>query len=163
MAEETRRVPAFLSGPTTATAVLLPLRLYVGYFWLKLGLTKLNAGWLATDQQHLPDVIESLTAPRWFEYAFLEAANENVYLFQWLIVIFELLFGALMLAGGVVRVAGIGIAVMAVIAFICTGYDHGTWALPMALIALTLAVASAGRYLGLDAILRARLVKVPLF
>ena len=163
MAEETRRVPAFLSGPTTATAVLLPLRLYVGYFWLKLGLTKLNAGWLATDQQHLPDVIESLTAPRWFEYAFLEAANENVYLFQWLIVIFEMVFGALMLAGGVVRVAGIGISVVSVVAFILTRPDHRTSAPPEGLIALTLAVASAGRYLGLDAILRARLVKVPLF
>ena len=35
MAQETKRVPAFLSGPTTATAVLLPMRLYVGYWWLQ--------------------------------------------------------------------------------------------------------------------------------
>src|SRR5690606_15904226 len=32
MAEETRRMPSFLSGPTTATAVLLPMRLFVGYW-----------------------------------------------------------------------------------------------------------------------------------
>lgn len=163
MAEETRRVPAFLSGPTTATAVLLPMRLYAGYWWLKLGLGKLSSGWLATDQQPLSDAIKELHAPGWFDVTFLAAANENIYLFQWLIVLAELLFGAMMLAGAATRVAGVALAVIALLAFTAAGYDFGSWYIPMALISLTLAVAAAGRYLGIDAILRARMVKVPLF
>lgn len=163
MAQETKRVPAFLSGPTTATAVLLPMRLYVGYFWLKLGLGKLGEGWLSTDRYMLSEVLKSLNPPGWFEVTFVEAANENVFLFQWLIVIAELLFGAMMLAGAATRVAGAAIAVMSAVAFIAVGFDAGGWMIPMMLMALTLAVAAAGRYLGLDAILRAKMVKVPLF
>lgn len=163
MAQETRRVPAFLSGPTTATAVLLPMRLYVGYWWLQLGLGKLSDGWLSTDQQHLPDLLKQQNPPDWFAVTFIEAANENVYLFQWLIVLGELLFGAMMLAGAATRVAGAALAIMALIAFIASGHEFGSWTIPMVLMSLTLAVAAAGRYLGLDAILRARMVKVPLF
>lgn len=163
MAEETRRVPAFLSGPTTATAVLLPLRLYVGYWWLQLGLNKLTAGWLTTDQYMLSEAIKGLHAPDWFAVTFLEAADENAFLFQWLIVLSELLFGAMMLVGAATRVAGAAIALMALIGFVAAGYSFGSWEIPMALISLTLAVAAAGRYLGLDAILRSRMVKVPLF
>ena len=163
MAEETRRVPAFLSGPTTATAVLLPLRLYVGYWWLKLGLSKLSEGWLSADQYPLNDVAKTLSPPDWFAVTFMDAANENTLLFQWLIVLAELLFGAMMLAGAATRVAGAAIALMALIGFIAAGYNFGSWEIPMILISLTLAVAAAGRYLGADAILRARLVKVPLF
>ncbi len=163
MAEETRRVPAFLSGPTTATAVLLPMRLYAGYWWLKLGLGKLSDGWLATDQQPLSEAIRGMHPPDWFAVTFVDAANENVYLFQWLIVLSELLFGAMMLAGAATRVAGVALAVMALIGFIAAGHDFGSWFIPMVLMSLTLAVAAAGRYLGIDAILRARMVKVPLF
>lgn len=163
MAEETRRVPAFLSGPTTATAVLLPMRLFVGYWWLHLGLAKLTDGWLSTDQQPLVDLIKQLHPPDWFAVTFIEAANENVYLFQWLIVLAELLFGVMMLVGAATRVAGAALALMGVIAFIATGHEFASWMLPMILMSLTLAVAAAGRYLGLDAILRARMVKVPLF
>ncbi|MBZ0135678.1 MAG: DoxX family protein [Planctomycetes bacterium] len=163
MAQETRRVPAFLSGPTTATAVLLPMRLYVGYWWLQLGLGKLADGWLSTDQQLLPDLLKQQNPPDWFAVTFIEAANENVYLFQWLIVIGELLFGAMMLTGAATRVAGVAIAVMSIIAFIASGHEFASWTIPMMLMSVTLAVAAAGRYLGLDAILRARMVKVPLF
>ena len=163
MAQETRRVPAFLSGPTTATAVLLPMRLYVGYWWLQLGLGKLSEGWLSTDQQFLPDLLKQQNPPDWFAVTFIEAANENIYLFQWLIVTGELLFGAMMLAVAATRVAGAALAVMALIAFIAGGHDFGSWMIPMILMSITLAVAAAGRYLGLDAILRARMVKVPLF
>jgi uncharacterized membrane protein YphA (DoxX/SURF4 family) len=163
MAEETRRVPAFLSGPTTATAVLLPMRLFVGYWWLKFGLEKIADGWLSTDTYRLPALIKTLNPPRWFEVTLIEAANENVFLFQWLIVLSELIFGALMMAGAVTRVAGAVLALMAIIVFIATGFPHDRWMIPMALMSLTLAIAAAGRYLGVDAILRARMVQVPLF
>jgi uncharacterized membrane protein YphA (DoxX/SURF4 family) len=163
MAEETRRVPAFLSGPTTATAVLLPMRLYVGYWWLKLGLAKLSAGWLSTDQYMLSEDIKALQPPGWFSVTFIDAANENTFLFQWLIVLTELLFGAMMLAGAATRVAGAALALMAGISFVAAGYNYSSWEVPMMLMCVTLAVAAAGRYLGCDAILRARLVKVPIF
>ena len=163
MAEETRRVPAFLSGPTTATAVLLPMRLYVGYWWLKLGLAKLSAGWLGSSELKLSEDLKTLHPPDWFAVTLVDAANENTFLFQWLIVLAELLFGAMMLLGAATRVAGAALACMAVISFIAVGYNYSGWEIPMVLMCATLAVAAAGRYLGFDAILRARLVKVPIF
>ncbi|MCA8912109.1 MAG: hypothetical protein KDB82_10420, partial [Planctomycetes bacterium] len=70
---------------------------------------------------------------------------------------------AMMLAGAATRAAGIALALMALTGFVAAGYQFASWEVPMALISVTLAVAAAGRYLGLDAILRARMVKVPLF
>lgn len=163
MAEETKRVPAFLSGPTTATAVLLPMRLFVGYWWLKLGWDKIGDGWLSADQHRLPELIKTLTPPDWFAVTFIEAANENTFLFQWMIVLFELVFGVLMMAGAVTRVTGVVLGIMALVALISRGLPHDSWMIPMMLMALTLSVAAAGRYLGVDAILKARLVRVPLF
>lgn len=163
MAEETKRVPVFLSGPTTATAVLLPMRLFVGYWWLKLGWDKAGDGWLSTDQHRLDGLLKTLDPPGWFEVTLVAAAQENLFLFQWMIVLFELVFGVLMMAGAVTRVTGAVLAVMALIAFLAMGLPHDAWMIPMMLMALTLAVAAAGRYLGIDAILRARMVKVPLF
>ena len=139
------------------------MRLYVGWFWLKLGLDKFYAGWLSGESQFLPDELNRLAAPHWFDVAFVDAARSHVFLFQWLVVVFEVLFGALLMAGAVARVAGIVLAAMAAVWFIATGYDAHAWMIPMALMSLTLAAAAAGRYLGVDAILRARLVKVPLF
>lgn len=156
-------MPSFLSGPTTATAVLLPMRLFVGYWWLRLGLEKLADGWLDAGSYRLPALISRLDPPAWFEVTLLEAAQENVLLFQWLIVLSELFFGMLMMAGAVTRVAGTALALMAIIAFIAAGFPHDRWMIPLALMSLTLAIAAAGRYLGVDAILRARMVKVPLF
>ena len=163
MAEETRRIPAFLSGPTTPTAVLFPLRVYVGWFWLKLGLDKLYLGWLSSDNYVLVNELRGYQAPGWFEVTFFAAAEENELLFQWLIVGAQLFFGAMMLGGAVTRVAGAAIALMSIIYWIGAGFPAGTWAIPMAIASITLAIAAAGRYLGLDAILRTRMVKVPLF
>jgi uncharacterized membrane protein YphA (DoxX/SURF4 family) len=163
MAQETKRVPAFLSGPTTATAVLLPMRLYVGWWWLQLGIDKLGDGWLRLEAGHLASRLEVLDPPGWFAVTFVEGASEHTVLFQWLIVLSELVFGAAMLAGLATRVAGLALAIMAGVAFIAFGYPTDSWMLPMGLMAITLAAAAAGRYLGIDAILRARQVKIPLF
>jgi len=163
MAQETKRVPAFLSGPTTATAVLLPMRLFVGWWWLKLGIDKLGDGWLRLEASHIRALIEQLDPPGWFEVTFVAAASEHTVLFQWLIVVSELIFGAAMLVGLATRVAGTALALMAAIAFVAFGMPHDGWMLPLGLMALTLAVAAAGRYLGVDAILRSRQVKLPLF
>lgn len=163
MAEETRRVPMFLSGPTTATAVLLPMRLYVGWFWLKMGLEKMYAGWLSPDNRFILDELNQVQSVNFVSDAFFSAARENVVLSQWLVTGLLMLFGALMMVGGVARVAGIAIALMSLIWWVCTGYPWASWPVPMALMAITLSIAAAGRYLGLDAILKARMVKVPLF
>lgn len=163
MAQETRRIPTFLSGPTTPTAVLLPMRLFAGYWWLSLGLEKLREGWLTSTEHHLPQVLRKLDAPNWFEISFIDAADNNVFLFQWLIVLSQLIFGAMLIGGAVTRVAGAALTIMSIIGFITSGYVSDSWFVPMGLMTLTLAISSAGRYLGLDAILRARLVKVPLF
>lgn len=163
MAQETRRIPAFLHGPTTPTAVLFPMRLFAGYWWLEAGLSKLREGWLNHIDGQLPVVLNSLDAPGWFEVTFVSAANENTLLFQWMVVLSEIVFGAMMMAGAVTRVAGAALTLMAVTAYVAYGYPNDSWFVPMGLMTLTLAVAAAGRYLGLDAILRTRLVKVPLF
>lgn len=139
------------------------MRLFVGYWWLRLGMEKLGDGWLDAGSYRLPALISRQNPPAWFEVTLLEAAQENVLLFQWLIVLSELVFGMLMMAGAVTRVAGTALALMAIIAFIAAGFPHDRWMVPLALMSLTLAIAAAGRYLGVDAILRARMVKVPLF
>lgn len=163
MAEETRRVPMFLSGPTAALAVLLPMRLYVGWFWLKLGLDKLSAGWLGADQQAMTDELKDLPSYNFVADAFISAARDNVMVSQWLVTLGQIFFGAMMMAGGVTRVTGAALALMALLWWVCSGYPWAGWPIPMALMSVTLAIAAAGRYLGLDAILRARMVKVPLF
>ncbi|MDC1141703.1 DoxX family membrane protein [Planctomycetota bacterium] len=163
MAQETRRIPAFLTGPTTPTAVLFPMRLFAGYWWLASGLQRLRDGWLSGTDVHLPNFLNTFDAPNWFEVTFFGAASENVLLFQWLIVLAEVVFGAMLMIGAVTRVAGVALTLMATTAFIAHGYPADGWYVPMGLVTLTLAIAAAGRYLGLDAILRARMVKVPLF
>jgi uncharacterized membrane protein YphA (DoxX/SURF4 family) len=139
------------------------MRLLAGYWWLSSGLTRLSEGWLSGDEAHLPNVLKSLDAPNWFEVTFIGAADENIMLFQWLIVLSEIVFGAMLMAGAVTRVAGAALTLMAALAFVAHGYPAESWHVPMGLMTLTLAIAAAGRYLGIDAILKARLVKVPLF
>lgn len=144
-------------------AVLLPMRIYVGWFWLKLGLDKLNGGWLFSDRTPLVDELNQIHYSNAVSDMFFSAARENVTLSQWLVTGTQLVFGALMVLGGVTRVSGVLIALMAVLWWMFTGYPWAGWPLPMVIMGLTLAVAAAGRYLGLDAILKARMVKVPLF
>ena len=163
MAYETKRTPAFLTGPTTATAVLLPMRIYVGFVWLQAGLAKLGKGWFSLDTEYLPGLLKQQNPPEWFNVTFISAAEENVFLFQYLFVIFQLVFGVLMIGGGVTRVTGAVLGIMSLFAWVASGHAGGSEHIPMAIMSATLAVAAAGRYLGIDAILRARTVRIPLF
>ena len=163
MADETRRIPTFLSGPTTPMAVLLPMRLYVGWFWLRLGLDKLGEGWLLSDRDFVRGEIARIDVPNAVAEAFFSAALDNLVLSQWLVVGAQICFGAMVIAGAVTRVSAGAIALLAILWWVCTGFPWASWPLPVAVMALTLAVAAAGRYLGLDAILKSRMVKVPLF
>jgi uncharacterized membrane protein YphA (DoxX/SURF4 family) len=66
------------------------------------------------------------------------------------------------LAGAITRVSATALGLMALIWFMGEGPAR-TEALAFALMALTLAISSAGRYLGVDAIFRARNMQIPLF
>ena len=153
----------YLTGPTTATAVLLPMRIYIGFIWMQAGLAKLSEGWFSLENEYLPRLLAKQYPPEWFNVPFISAAAENVFLFQYLFVIFQLIFGVLMIGGGVTRVTGTVLGVMSLLAWVASGYAAGSEHIPMAIMSATLAVAAAGRYLGIDAILRARTVRIPLF
>lgn len=82
MAEETRRVPQFLSGPTAPLAVLLPMRLLVGYVWLQAGVAKFYEGWLSSSDglKAMLDRYKSapVQVPDWYNSLLLEPASNNL-------------------------------------------------------------------------------------
>lgn len=168
MAEETRRIPTFLNGPTAPIAVLLPMRLYAGYYWLQAGLGKLGAGWLGGANTDLRELVlgwgkdGAYAPPPWFAGPLGGAITENLIVFQWLVVCGQLAIGALVLAGAVTRVTAAIAALMSVVGLLALG-PAAPESLPMAVMAATCAVAAAGRYLGVDALIRVRNMQIPLF
>lgn len=74
----------------------------------------------------------------------------------------QILFGLMTAAGAVTRVSATALGLMSLIWFMGEGTAR-TEALAFALMALTLAISSAGRYLGVDAIFKARNMQIPLF
>ncbi len=166
MAEETRRVPSFLSGPTAPLAVLLPMRLFVGYIWLQSGLSKFYDGWLSSGSDQFKLLLDGYKAsaqqPAWFASLVLESAAQNLTLSAWLLVGSQIIFGLLTLAGAVTRISAAALGLMALIWFLGQGSVR-TEALAYALMGFTLAISAAGRYLGVDAIFRARNMQIPLF
>lgn len=166
MAEETRRVPQFLSGPTAPLAVLLPMRLFVGYVWLQAGVAKFYEGWLSSGEgmRALLERYKSapVQAPDWYSSLLLEPAANNLGVAAWIVVGAQLLFGLMVAAGAVTRVSATALGLMGIIWFLGEGPAR-TEALAFALMALTLAISSAGRYLGVDAIFKARNMQIPLF
>ena len=166
MAEETRRVPQFLSGPTAPLAVLLPMRLFVGYVWLQAGVAKFYEGWLSSSDGMKALLERYKTAPvhppEWYSSLLLEPAANNLNAAAWIVVGAQLLFGLMAAAGAVTRVSATALGLMGIIWFLGEGPAR-TEALALALMALTLAISSAGRYLGVDAIFKARNMQIPLF
>ncbi|MBP9893497.1 MAG: DoxX family membrane protein [Planctomycetes bacterium] len=166
MAEETRRVPQFLSGPTAPLAVFLPMRLFVGYVWLQAGIAKFYDGWLAST-----DGVNAMLAkykaalvqpPEFYTSMLLEPAAQNPNVAAWILVGAQVLFGLMTAAGAVTRVSATALGLMGLVWFLGEGPAR-TEALAFALMALTLAISSAGRYLGVDAIFKARNMQIPLF
>ncbi|GIK52948.1 MAG: DoxX family membrane protein [Planctomycetaceae bacterium] len=167
MADETRRVPQFLSGPTAPLAVLLPMRLFVGYVWLQAGVTKFYDGWLSGSTEGTRRLIESYRAalqhpPEWYNSLVLEPAAQNPLVTAWVIVGAEILFGLMTLAGAVTRVAATALGLMALLWYLGETAAR-TEALAFGLMGFTLAISASGRYLGVDAIFKARNMQVPLF
>jgi thiosulfate dehydrogenase (quinone) large subunit len=146
--------------------VLLPMRLFVGYVWLQGGVAKFYEGWLSSSDgmKALLERYKSAPVhpPEWYSSMLLEPAANNLNAAAWIVVGAQLLFGLMTAAGAVTRVSATALGLMGLVWFLGEGPAR-TEALALALMALTLAISSAGRYLGVDAIFKARNMQIPLF
>lgn len=142
------------------------MRLFVGYIWLQAGLAKFYDGWLSSTEGVNALLAKYKAAPiqppAFYSSILLEPASQNPNLAGWIIVGAQVLFGLMTLAGAITRVSATALGVMGLIWFMGEGPAR-TEALAFSLMALTLAISSAGRYLGVDAIFRARNLQIPLF
>lgn len=141
-------------------SALLPVRLFVGWVFLRASLMKLSSGWLG--QPKLVAVLEG-----WLRegrtYALFRPFLEGVViphdrLFSWLICGGELAVGAALLAGFCTRAAALG-GVLLTMAFLLgrgDGLDANPTA-PFVAMSLALLFSHSGRSLGLDAALADRL------
>lgn len=145
---------------TPNSAALLPIRLFVGWVFLRASLMKLAGGWL--DQSKLTPIIEG-----WLHegrpYSFFAPFLRNVVLthahtFSWLVAGGELLVGGALLAGFLTRAAALG-GVCLTLAFMLArgdGADANPTA-PFVIMSLALLFSHSGRTLGMDAALADRL------
>lgn len=142
------------------SAPLLPIRLFVGWVFLRAALTKLAGGWLV--QPKIAAVIEG-----WLRdgkpYGFFAPFLRNVVLahpqtWSQMIAIGELAVGAALLAGFITRAAALGGFLMALSFFLARGdgFEANPTA-PFAIMTLALLFSHSGRTLGLDAALADRL------
>lgn len=141
-------------------APLLPIRLFVGWVFLRASLVKLGSGWL--DQPHkLGPILEGWLRdgkPYAFYAPFLRGVVlPNEHLFAGLVTIGEISVGALLLAGLFTRAAAL-IALVLTLSFLL-GRGDGAEAnatAPFCIMALALLFGHSGRTLGLDAALADR-------
>ena len=142
------------------------MRLFVGYVWLQAGVAKFYEGWLSSSDgmKALLERYKSAPVhpPEWYSSLLLEPAANNLNAAAWIVVGAQLLFGLMTAAGAVTRVSATALGLLGIIWFLGEGPAR-TEALALALMALTLAISSAGRYLGVDAIFKARNMQIPLF
>jgi uncharacterized membrane protein YphA (DoxX/SURF4 family) len=142
------------------------MRLFVGYVWLQGGVAKFYEGWLSSSDgmKALLERYKSAPVhpPEWYSSMLLEPAANNLNAAAWIVVGAQLLFGLMTAAGAVTRVSATALGLMGLVWFLGEGPAR-TEALALALMALTLAISSAGRYLGVDAIFKARNMQIPLF
>ncbi len=151
----------FSRDQTMATRILIPLRFYLGAFYVQTGLNKLLKGDLGAG--YLPDVVAFAEAsleraPAWYSF-FLEAVVLDYPLVFTLMVAWgETLLGFALLFGVTVRLAGFLGAFMAL--NFALGSGRPLW-LPsfdvtLALALLTLGAARCGRVYGIDLFLAKR-------
>ncbi len=147
----------------TYVAFLLPMRLFTGWLFVTDALGKLTTGWIL--QNRLQSTLEQWIRegkPYEFFLPFLhKTVLPNASLFGWAIGAGELLIGAALMVGLFSRISALfGLALV-------VGYllAHGDAVGPnssvlLAVILFTFVLASPGRVLGLDAMLRG---KIPRF
>ncbi|MEO6952331.1 MAG: DoxX family membrane protein [Polyangia bacterium] len=142
------------------TPALLPIRLFVGWVFLRASLAKLSTGWL--EQPRLAAVLEG-----WLKeghtYALYRPFLHDVVLphaqlFSWLVCGGELLVGAALLAGIITRGAALGGLVLTTSFLLARGDGaDANQTAPFVAMTLALLFAHTGRTLGLDAALAHKL------
>ena len=143
---------------------LVPIRLFLGYAWLKEGIAKVGEGWLAkamlaglpadagsgasaTETGEKVFRIISENTPAWYAWIANHIVLPNALLFQILIVLTEIGLGLAFVTGTFTFIASI-VSIGLIINFmLSTGfYDYNWWFIPAALCLL----GGGGRAFGVD-------------
>lgn len=149
----------------TPTFWLVPIRLFLGYAWLKEGIGKVSEGWLTkavlaglpsadagtsastTETGEKVFRIISDFTPSWYAWIANHIVLPNALLFQILIVLSEIALGLAFLSGTFTFIAAIASIGLIINFMLSTGfYDYNWWYIPAALCLL----GGAGRAFGLD-------------
>ena len=149
---------------TGNTFWLVPLRLFLGYAWLKEGLVKINEGWLTTAMLagKAVDTTASASAsesgekvfriisdhtPSWYAWIANTLVIPNGLFFQILIVLSEIGIGLALIAGAFTFIASLASLGLTLNFLLSTGlYETSWWYIPAAICML----AGAGRAFGAD-------------
>ncbi|HHW32221.1 MAG TPA: NAD(P)/FAD-dependent oxidoreductase [Clostridiaceae bacterium] len=143
---------------------LVPLRLFLGYFWLKEGLVKITDGWLVkamlsgmpADAQTGASVTETGEkifqiiydyTPSWYAWIAETFVIPNALFFQYLIVLSELAIGIAFVSGTFTFLAALAALALNVNFLLSTGLYETSWWLIPAEIAM---LGGAGRAFGVD-------------
>ena len=148
----------------TPTFWLVPIRLFLGYSWLKEGYHKLMEGWLtnpmlsgmAADAETSASVTETGEkvfriiadhTPGWYAWIAETIVIPNALFFQILIVLSEIGIGLALISGTFTFIAAIAAIGLNINFILSTGlYDYNWWYIPAALCLL----GGAGRAFGVD-------------
>ena len=143
---------------------LVPLRIFLGYIWLKEGINKVSEGWLTTpmlsglpvDGQTSASITEtgekafrivSSHTPGWYAWIADNLIIPNALLFQIMIVLAELALGLAFISGTFTFLAALGALALNVNFLLSTGlYETSWWMIPAEIAML----AGAGRSFGVD-------------
>ena len=143
---------------------LVPIRLFLGYAWLKEGIAKVGEGWLNTAMlaglpadaassasttetgEKVFRIISDFT-PGWYAWIANNIVIPNALLFQILIVISEIALGLAFITGTFTFIASLASIGLIINFLLSTGfYDYNWWFIPAALCLL----GGGGRAFGVD-------------
>jgi thiosulfate dehydrogenase [quinone] large subunit len=151
-----------MMGEKISLGVLLPLRLYVGGFMLKQGLEKLSADFLGPGglTKQLEPFASKVFIPGYASFL-RSVVYPNEALFAWLVSIGEIGVGISLLLGLMVRFGSlIGMFLMAnyyfAIGSIAKGSSQAAVQITFFLSLLAFLYTSAGRFFGIDQVLKKR-------
>ncbi len=148
----------------TPTFWLVPIRLFLGYAWLKEGIAKVGEGWLKTAMlaglpadaassastteggEKIFRIVSDFT-PGWYAWIANHIVIPNALLFQILIVLAEIALGLAFLTGTFTFIASVASIGLIINFLLSTGfYDYNWWFIPAALCLL----GGGGRAFGVD-------------
>lgn len=163
--DQVKTLPEKHISVLTPTFWLVPIRLFLGYAWLKEGIGKISEGWLTkavlaglppadagtsastTETGEKVFRIISDFTPSWYAWIANHIVLPNALPFQILIVLAEIALGLAFLTGSFTFIAAIASIGLIINFMLSTGfYDYNWWYIPAALCLL----GGAGRAFGLD-------------